>query len=126
MSSKNISFSQKLRYKFDNLMAKGPIALIGWLGILSLVLVVVAALILTVTGFTQDDGETMNFVEASWKSSYLQETHCYLLCLSYSAAAYSLLLLYSYQPYAYAKSTYAWRYLYSIHTYRCACFGYFE
>ena len=68
MSSKNISFSQKLRYKFDNLMAKGPIALIGWLGILSLVLVVVAALILTVTGFTQDDGETMNFVEASWKS----------------------------------------------------------
>lgn len=68
MSSKNISFSQKLRYKFDNLMAKGPIALIGWLGILSLVLVVVAAMILTVTGFTQDDGETMNFVEASWKS----------------------------------------------------------
>ncbi|HMQ79738.1 MAG TPA: TrkA C-terminal domain-containing protein [Ignavibacteria bacterium] len=68
MSSKNISFRQKLRYKFDNLMAKGPIALIGWLGILSLVLVVVAALILTVTGFTQDDGETMNFVEASWKS----------------------------------------------------------
>jgi voltage-gated potassium channel Kch len=49
-------------------MAKGPIALIGWLGVLSLVLVVVAALILTVTGFTQDDGETMNFVEASWKS----------------------------------------------------------
>lgn len=68
MSSNNISFGQKLRYKFDNLMAKGPIALIGWLGILSLVLVVVAALILTVTGFTQDDGETMNFVEASWKS----------------------------------------------------------
>lgn len=68
MSSNNISFSQRLRYKFDNLMAKGPIALIGWLGVLSLVLVVVAALILTVTGFTQDDGETMNFVEASWKS----------------------------------------------------------
>lgn len=68
MSSNNISFGQKLRYKFDNLMAKGPIALIGWLGVLSLVLVVVAALILSVTGFTQDDGETMNFVEASWKS----------------------------------------------------------
>ncbi len=68
MRSNNISFGQKMRYRFDNLMAKGPIALIGWLGILSLVLVVVAALILTVTGFTQDDGETMNFVEASWKS----------------------------------------------------------
>ncbi len=68
MSSNNISLRQKLRYKFDNLMAKGPIALIGWLGVLSLVLVVVAALILSVTGFTQDDGESMNFVEASWKS----------------------------------------------------------
>jgi len=68
MSSNNISFRQKLRYIFDNLMAKGPIALIGWLGVLSLVLVVVAALILTVTGFTQDDGETMNFIEATWKS----------------------------------------------------------
>ncbi len=68
MSTNNISLRQKLRYRFDNLMARGPIALIGWLGILSLVLVVAAALILTVTGFTQDDGETMNFIEASWKS----------------------------------------------------------
>jgi len=68
MSEHNISFGTRLRYKFDNLMAKGPIALIGWLGILSLVLVVTAALILTITGLTQDDGETMNFVEAAWKS----------------------------------------------------------
>jgi voltage-gated potassium channel Kch len=57
-----------MRYRFDNLMSKGPIALIGWLGILSLILVCTAAVILTLTGLTQDDGETMNFVEAAWKS----------------------------------------------------------
>ena len=68
MSEHNISFGTKIRYKFDNLMAKGPVALIGWLGILSLVLVVTAAMILTITGLTQDDGETMNFIEAAWKS----------------------------------------------------------
>jgi voltage-gated potassium channel Kch len=68
MSKHNISLGTKMRYKFDNLMAKGPVALIGWLGILSLVLVVTAAMILTITGLTQDDGETMNFIEAAWKS----------------------------------------------------------
>lgn len=68
MSIHNISFSQKMRYRFDNLMSKGPIALIGWLGILSVILVCVAAIILTIAGLTQDDGETMNFVEAAWKS----------------------------------------------------------
>ena len=68
MSIHNISFSQKMRYRFDNLMSKGPIALIGWLGILSLILVCAAAVILTISGLTQDDGETMNFVEAARKS----------------------------------------------------------
>ncbi len=68
MSYSNISTGQKLRYKFDNLMAKGTIALIGWLGLLSLLLVIIAAIILTVSGFTQDDAETMGFVEAAWKS----------------------------------------------------------
>ncbi|MBN8584435.1 MAG: NAD-binding protein [Ignavibacteria bacterium] len=68
MKENNISFGQKMRYRFDNLMAKGPIALIGWLGILSLLLVITAALILTIAGLTQDDGESMNFVEAAWKS----------------------------------------------------------
>jgi voltage-gated potassium channel Kch len=68
MSYSTISTGQKLRYKFDNLMAKGTIALIGWLGLLSLLLVIIAAVILTLTGFTQDDSETMGFVEAAWKS----------------------------------------------------------
>ncbi len=68
MSLHNISFSQKMRYRFDNLMSKGPIALIGWLGILSLILVLAAAIILALSGFAQDDGESLTFIEAAWKS----------------------------------------------------------
>jgi voltage-gated potassium channel Kch len=68
MSVQNISFSQKMRYRFDNLMSKGPIALIGWLGILSIILVTAAAIILAITGFAQDDGESLTFIEAAWKS----------------------------------------------------------
>ncbi len=68
MSVHNISFSQKLRYKFDNIMAKGPIALIGWLGLASLLLVSIAGIILTISGFAQTDGEALDFIEASWES----------------------------------------------------------
>lgn len=68
MSVHNISISQKVRYRFDNLMSKGTIALIGWLGILSLMLVTAAGIVLSFTGIAQDDGESMNFLEAAWKS----------------------------------------------------------
>lgn len=68
MRSHNIPLRKKLRYKFDNLMAKGPAALIGWLGLLSILLVITAALILTVTGFQQDDSDSLSFVEAAWGS----------------------------------------------------------
>lgn len=68
MGIRNISFSEKLRYKFDILMSKGTIALIGWLGLLSLILVSAAGIVLTITGFAQTDGESLNFIEAAWES----------------------------------------------------------
>lgn len=68
MSEHNISIGQKLRYRFDNLMAKGTVALIGWLGILSLMLVTAAGIVLTITGFQQTDGEALDFIEAAWES----------------------------------------------------------
>jgi hypothetical protein len=63
-----IKYSQKLRYRFDNLMAAGPIALIGWLGLLSLLLVLTAGLIITIAEFTQDDSSALSFGEAAWDS----------------------------------------------------------
>ena len=50
------------------LMSRGTIALIGWLGILSLLLVITAGVIITVTGFSPYDSESLGFIEASWKS----------------------------------------------------------
>ncbi|MFI5171238.1 MAG: hypothetical protein ACHQFW_02550 [Chitinophagales bacterium] len=62
------TFSKRLRYTFDNTMSKGPVALIIWLGIISFVLIAVAALILAITGFTQPETEELNFIEAAWQS----------------------------------------------------------
>lgn len=47
---RKISTGDRLRYRFDNTMSRGTSALIGWLALLSLVLVVVFALIIVLTG----------------------------------------------------------------------------
>lgn len=63
------TFRQLLRYKFDNLMARGTPALIGILFALSLAVVFIAGAIVSVAGFVQD-GETgrLSFAEAAWSS----------------------------------------------------------
>jgi Trk K+ transport system NAD-binding subunit len=62
------TLKQKLRYRFDNLMSRGPAALIGWLGVTSLALVLIAALVISLTGLKQDEGTAIGFVEAAWES----------------------------------------------------------
>ena len=63
-----VKFTSKLRYWFDQTMAAGTGALIGWLAIVSLVIVVIFAGIITVAGITQDGGEQLSFAEAAWES----------------------------------------------------------
>ncbi|MHB1102279.1 MAG: CASTOR/POLLUX-related putative ion channel [Devosia sp.] len=58
----------RLRYEFDKSMSAGPIALIGWLAVLSVILIAIAALVLAVTGIAPDGGERLGFVEAMWAS----------------------------------------------------------
>lgn len=64
-----VSIKEKLRYKFDNTLSRGTIAIIGWLALLSLALVIVAGIILFVAGIApaDSDGE-LGFVEGIWKS----------------------------------------------------------
>ena len=64
----NISFSQKLRYRFDNLMSKGPIAMISLLAILSTLVVAVAGAVLWLFHISPEGEEPMNFVEGAWQS----------------------------------------------------------
>ncbi|GLR20535.1 lipoprotein [Ciceribacter naphthalenivorans] len=49
-------------------MAGGAIALIGWLSVISLVVILVAALFLALTGIAPDGGEPVSFVEGAWES----------------------------------------------------------
>lgn len=62
------TFSQKLRYAFENTLSRGTSAIIMWLAVLSLLIVVIAAAFLAITGIKQTDGDNLNFIEAAWQS----------------------------------------------------------
>lgn len=62
------SFADRLRYKFDNYMSKGTIALIGGLGMFSLIIIFIAALLITIGSIVQEDGSPLSFQEAAWAS----------------------------------------------------------
>lgn len=65
---KDPGFSDKFRYYFDNTLARGTIALIGWLAVISLVIIVIGAGILAIGGLHQTGGEPLSFGEAVWES----------------------------------------------------------
>jgi ion channel POLLUX/CASTOR len=62
-----INFKQKLSYKFDNTMSKGPGAVIVWLGIVSLLIVTIAAIILAVMSIVPEGEGKISFIEALWR-----------------------------------------------------------
>jgi voltage-gated potassium channel Kch len=47
---------QKLRYRFDATMARGPIALVAWLALLTAALIVIAVVVVTALGLVPDNG----------------------------------------------------------------------
>ena len=63
-----VSLNNRLRYAFDNIMSKGPIALIGLLAALSTLVIVIMALFVTVTGITPEGSTQLSFPEAVWQS----------------------------------------------------------
>ena len=58
----------RLRYAFDKTMAAGPIALIGWLALISLAIIAIAGAFLAVTHVAPDGSEPLSFGEATWES----------------------------------------------------------
>lgn len=62
------SIRDRLRYGFDNFMAKGTIALIAGLGIISVGIVTAAALLVALTGVRPAGAGQMGFFEAAWFS----------------------------------------------------------
>ncbi|RJP52120.1 MAG: potassium transporter TrkA [Anaerolineaceae bacterium] len=64
------SFRQRFGYWFDNLMSRGASALIGGLALLTLGIIVLAALFITIGGrlLAPEGTDTPNFIEAAWLS----------------------------------------------------------
>jgi voltage-gated potassium channel Kch len=67
------SFTERLRYSFDKSLSGGTISLIGWLGLVSVFIVLTATVILLLTGIGPESSEgqppqTLGFFEAFWQS----------------------------------------------------------
>lgn len=62
------SLRARLRYEFDKSMAAGPIALIGWLALVSLLVIVLAAGFLWITQIAPEGGQPVGFIEGAWES----------------------------------------------------------
>jgi ion channel POLLUX/CASTOR len=63
---KMFTWQERLRYAFDNTLARGTIALIAWLA--TAVVIAIAALLIVVTGLAPEGGESLSFGEAAWAS----------------------------------------------------------
>ena len=58
--------ARRLRYAFDKSMAAGPIALVGWLALVTLVVILFASVVLSLTHWGSDEG--WGFFESLWQS----------------------------------------------------------
>jgi ion channel POLLUX/CASTOR len=63
-----ITMREKFQYWLDNQFSRGTGALITWLGILSLVVIIVAAIVVTISGISPGGEGPMGFWEAFWRS----------------------------------------------------------
>lgn len=63
-----ISFKEKIQYKFENIISSGPLAMIGFLAILSGIIVVIAGVVISIFGIPNSDGEQMGLLESVWQS----------------------------------------------------------
>lgn len=65
---KKVSFKDRIRYSFDNTMSRGASALVLWLGLLSLMVVVLAGVIIVMFGIAPEGEESLGFIEGAWRS----------------------------------------------------------
>jgi hypothetical protein len=56
----------RLRYQFDKSMAAGSAALIAWLGLLSLLIILAAALLLAFTQIAPEGGAPLSLIDGVW------------------------------------------------------------
>jgi ion channel POLLUX/CASTOR len=65
------TWRDRFRYRFENTLARGPIAIIGWLALASTLVVVTAAIVLALFRIDQVPGDstsTLGLIEGGWQS----------------------------------------------------------
>lgn len=60
------SLADRWRYWFDNFMARGTVALVSGLGLVSLAFITLMAVVVTASGIRPADGESLNLPESLW------------------------------------------------------------
>ncbi len=71
MPEREVTWRDRLRYRFENTLSKGTIAIIGWLALLSTAIVMLAAFILAAMRVGQDPADhehPYGFFEGMWQS----------------------------------------------------------
>ena len=70
MQNQQPTLSEKIRYKFENTLSKGTPAMIMWLGIISVILVLVCGIIILILSIkgSPDSDSSLGFIEGTWKS----------------------------------------------------------
>ncbi len=65
---KRITLADRLRYEFDNTMARGTVALVAWLGIISVIFILVVSLVVSASGISQatDRPDGFDFFQLAW------------------------------------------------------------
>lgn len=66
--NQKVTLGERLRYMFDKSMAAGPIALIGWLTLMTLGVMVIATIIFVVTGAANPGTDPLDVGEGLWQS----------------------------------------------------------
>lgn len=66
--SNKVTLQDHLRYRFENTLSRGPIAIIGWLALMSCIIVLLAAALLSLSGIGDGPTGKLNFIEAGWRS----------------------------------------------------------
>ncbi|MCC6559807.1 MAG: potassium transporter TrkA, partial [Xanthomonadales bacterium] len=70
MSEHPITWRDRLRYRFENTLSRGAIAIIAWLALISTLVVLVTALALVLLGVGQDPADPSTrygFIEGAWQ-----------------------------------------------------------
>ncbi|MDQ3704514.1 MAG: NAD-binding protein [Chloroflexota bacterium] len=65
---RKVTYGQRLRYGFDNLMSKGAIAMIGMLALLSLLAILIFTLLTLLPVFGPEEDTPNGFVESFWRA----------------------------------------------------------